>query len=508
MPDLILRMKPLSFTRSFRLLARNQYKIALRRMQLQQGWFVRIVIGVMMVYSAFILLTLGFFFDRFTEEVWPTLDPLTIVNRYLLAMFVSIFFVRFLFQKTPKVKVVPYLHLPIRRGALVAFFQSTSLLSIHNFYPLLFFIPFWLRYVQSSEVVSGHAMWLIAVFLLIASSHYTNLLLRAVLQRKAAIFYGLMTVFMVTAFIDETSGIGVQQRISEYVFSHILSGGLLEIGILFLTFVMMAPASTIQLSRTINNPESREEITRVTTFSIPESWGLTGQLVRLELLLMWRNRRPRHYLLVSLLFSTMYLVFMLGNGKAFNGYTMAALLGLFASGGFVLNYGQLMFGWDSEYYPALVTRNIPFKSLVKAKLIVLQGSCIVLFFTSLPLFIWFRPDLVPLHFAFLFYNAGITSVLVIELASRNSQAVDIGRSGGFFNYEGFSAKHWIWFIPTALPPVLFMLAMRSRPSLGLVSLATLGLISILMTDMWTRYFARGLQGRKHTMIEGFSKSAN
>jgi hypothetical protein len=100
---------------------------------LQQGWFVRIVIGVMMVYSAFILLTLGFFFDRFTEEVWPTLDPLTIVNRYLLAMFVSIFFVLFLFQKTPKVKVVPYLHLPIRWGALVAFFQSTSLLSIHNF---------------------------------------------------------------------------------------------------------------------------------------------------------------------------------------------------------------------------------------------------------------------------------------------------------------------------------------------------------------------------------------
>ena len=420
----------------------------------------------------------------------------------------SMFFVRFLFQKTPKLKIIPYLHLPIRRSALVAFFQASSLFSIHNFYPLLFFFPFWMRYVQGSQVADSDAVWLAAVVLLIVTSHFTNLLLRAVLQRKAGVFYTLMIIFMVTAFIDETSGIGLQQRLSEYLFTRILSGGFLEFSLLLLSFLMVATASTLQLTRSINNPEAREEITRVTTFSIPESWGIVGQLVRLELLLMWRNRRPRHYLLVSLLFSTMYLVFMLGNGKAFSGYTMAALLGLFASGGFALNYGQLMFGWDSEYYPALVTRNVPFRAMVKAKLIVLQGSCVVLFILSLPLFIWFRPEFVPLHFAFLFYNAGITTVLVMELASRNAQAVDIGKRGGFFNYEGFSAKHWIWFIPTALPPVLFMLAMQSRPGLALIGLATIGFVSILMTDMWTRYFAKGLQARKHTMIEGFSKGAN
>lgn len=497
-----------TFFGSFALLAKNQYKIALRRMQMQQGWFVRIVIGLMMVYSAFILLTLGFFFDRFSEELWPSLDPLTVVNRYLLAMFVSMFFVRFLFQKTPKLKIIPYLHLPIRRSSLVTFFQTSSLFSIHNFYPLLFFVPFWMIYVRESPMANNQNMWLAAVVLLIATSHFANLLLRAVLQRKAVVFYALMIVFMITAFVEETSGIGFQQRISEYLFTGILSGGFVEFSLLFSTFSLAAAASTIQLTRSINNPETREEITRVTTFEVPESWGLVGQLVRLELLLMWRNRRPRHYMLVSVLFSTMYLVFMLSSAKAFNGFTMAALLGLFASGGFALNYGQLMFGWDSEHYTALVTRNIPFRALVKAKMIVLQGSCVLLFVVSLPLFIWFRPEFVPLHFAFLFYNAGITTVLVMELASRNSQAVDIAKSGGFFNYEGFSAKHWLWFIPTALPPVLFMLAMHSRPGLGLMALATFGFISIMLTDVWTKYFAKGLQARKHTMIEGFSKGAN
>jgi hypothetical protein len=493
---------------TFALLARNQYRIALRRMQGQQGWFVRIVIGLMMVYSAFILLTLGFFFHRFSEEVWPNLDPVTVVNRYLLASFVSLFFLRFLFQKTPKIKIVPYLHLPVGRKTLVAFFQSASLLSIHNFYPLLFFVPFWLRYVRDSEAISGQSMWLLAVFLLIGASHYANLLLRAILQRKASMFYALMTLFMVTAFIDETSGVGVQQHFSAYLFSHMLSGNMLGITLLFSFFLLTAMASTMQLMRTLRNSESQVEPTRVTTFAIPEKWGMTGQLFRLELLLMWRNRRPRHYLLVSLLFSTMYLVFMMASGGLFDGYAYAGLLGLFASGGFVLNYGQLMFGWDSEHIQALATRNIPFRAMVKAKMIVLQASCVCLFLMSLPLFLWFRPDLVPLHFAFLFYNAGITTVLIMELASRNDQAIDIGKSGGFFNYEGFSAKHWLWFIPTALPPVLFMLTMHSRPGMALMILATIGFISILFTDGWTRYFAGGLQNRKHKMIEGFTKSAS
>jgi hypothetical protein len=222
---------------------------------------------------------------------------------------------------------------------------------------------------------------------------------------------------------------------------------------------------------------------------------------------MWRNRRPRHYLIISLLFSTMYLLLMMIPGGLSGSVAMGAMLGLFASGGFILNYGQLMFSWDSRHYPALLTRNIPYRSLVKAKLIVLQASCLVLFVVSMPIFVVFRPEYFPLHVAFLFYNAGITSVLIMDLAARNKVGVDIGRSGGFFNYEGFSAKHWIWFIPTALPPLLFMMVMREDQTLALIILASAGFVSILATDLWTRYFGRALRVRKHAMLEGFRNTS-
>ena len=42
-----------------------------------------------------------------------------------------------------------------------------------------------------------------------------------------------------------------------------------------------------------------------------------------------------------------------------------------------------------------------------------------------------------------------------------------------------------------------MMAMSDRAQLALIILATLGFVSVLLSDAWTRYFARGLTIRKH-----------
>ena len=68
-------------------------------------------------------------------------------------------------------------------------------------------------------------------------------------------------------------------------------------------------------------------------------------------------------------------------------------------------------------------------------------------------------------------------------------------------------RHWLWFIPTALPPVLFMQIMVEAPRTGLTVLATIGLMGLLTTRAWTRYFAAGLRSRKHAMLEGFAGRA-
>ncbi|MEQ9105316.1 MAG: DUF5687 family protein [Rhodothermales bacterium] len=499
----------LSGLAAFRLLARIQARVSLRAFQSRQSVFMWIVLTVLFTYSAFVLVVLGGYFDRFSELVDPGAMPMAVVNQYALAAFVSLFFIRFLFQKTPRMRVVPFLHLPISRGSLTTFFQLSSLGSIHNVYPLLFFVPFWNRFVRPEASLGGSLWWMAAILLLIVASHFANLFLRSSLRQRAGMFYGLMTLFIGTAFVDELMGAGLQRTLSEFLFADILRGGVQGMVLLGAFTLLCIVLSTRELMAGLR-PEPSVGTTgngKRLGLEIPDSWGLTGQLVRLELLLMWRNRRPRHYLIISLLFSTMYLLLMMVPGGLSGSVAMGAMLGLFASGGFILNYGQLMFSWDSRHYPALLSRNIPLRSLVKAKLIVLQASCLVLFVVSMPIFVVFRPEYFPLHVAFLFYNAGITSVLIMDLAARNTVGIDIGRSGGFFNYEGFSAKHWIWFIPTALPPLLFMMVMGDNQTLALIILASAGFVSILATDLWTRYFGRALRIRKHAMLDGFRNSA-
>lgn len=471
--------------------------------------FMWIVLGVMVAYATFTLFVLGFFFDRFSIILFPSEEPVLVVNKFLLAGFLSLFFIRFLFQKTPRMILSPYLHLPIKKRHLVAFFQASSLLTIHNIYPLLFFIPFWMRFVRPEHTVISSSLWLASILLLMGASHYGNLVLRSLLARRAAWFYPLMALLVVVAIVDETSGQGLTSTISAYMFAQILSEGALSFGLICGVFFILAAWSSIMLMRTLRKPlaSSSGATTKRTKFRVPARYGITGQLLHLEILLMWRNRRPRHYLFLSLMFSTMYLVVMMASERVYGGAIFDGLIGLFASGGLALNYGQLMFSWDSRHFDGILARNITFKQVVHAKLLLLQLSCLVLFVISLPLFLWFKPELLVVHFAFLFYNAGITTILVMELASRNLSPVDISQSGSFFNYEGFSAKHWLWFIPTALPPTLFMIAVQDNLIVGLVFLSSIGLVSLLATDMWTNYFANALTRRKYIMAEGFRKHA-
>lgn len=502
-------MSPIPGIDMYRLLVRNQWRTIRRTTKTPSSVFLWLVLGGMVLYAVFILLVLGFYFDRFSAILAPDENAVVLVNRYLIAIFLSLFFVRFLFQQTPRMKLAPYLHLPVRKRTLVTFFQLSSLLSVHNFYPLLFFGPFWFCFVRPEQAALSEGLWILAIFAMIVGSHFGNLVLRSVLRQRAALFYPLLVLLLTVSALDELMGYGMTATLSEHLFSQILSADFISITFLIGVPVVLAAWSSLLLNRTLREPTSGSSESPVHRggIRIPRIMGVTGQLLQLEILLMWRNRRPRHYLILSLVFSTMYLVIMMATENVYESVMFDGLIGLFASGGFVLNYGQLMFSWDSTHFDGLLARNVTFRQMVRAKLILLQASCLVLFVISLPLFFWLKPELISVHFAFLLYNAGVTSVLVMDLATRNSDRVDIAQSGSFFNYEGFSSKHWLWFIPTALPPTLFMIAVRDHLFWGLVGLATVGFISLLVTDLWTSYFSRALVLRKYKLAQGFRKHA-
>ncbi len=490
------------------LLTRNQWRVFIRTLQARQRPWIWGLLGFFSLYIAFILTTFGFYFDRFLPFFAPGQTPIAVVNANIVPVLASLFGVRFLIQKTPNLKLKPYRHLPIRENTLVGFFQATSLLSLHNVFPLLFFVPFWFRFVlPNAPTLVGAWSWLGGVLLLIAASNYGTLLVRSLMTHRTPTFLAFLAGTLVLSAFDQWSGLQLTNHASTALFNGLLLNKATVALLLLLVAGWCYLASTFNLRSSLRSePVSTR---RLAATAIPWHWaeriGPLGQMIALEGKMMLRNRRPQHYALIALLFSTVYLIFLLANPNVYGGPLLGAIIGLFASGGFVLNYGQLMFAWESTHFDALLTRPLTLRRYLQAKLVLLQASCLLFFFVSLPFFLWLAPHLLGLHVAFLFYNAGITCLLVLVLAVRNRRRINVDRSGGFFNYEGFSMMHWLWFIPTTLPPIILLLIFFKDPALAWWSLGGMGFISLLAFPIWSALFTNQLVRRRYDMAEGFRR---
>ena len=493
----------------YRTLLRHQWKRLTRRTSPSSRWIKILAMTVVGAYFTFVLVALGLFAEYFVFEVQPGTTAVPFVNAHLLKILVAMFSLRFFLQRTPRVQIRPYLHLPIHRRRLIRFFQAFSLLSVHNIYPLLFFVPFWVEHLVGPPYSFwASTSWLVGVGLMIVLSHYLNTLLRALLNQSATRFFVVIAAPAVLIALDGLLGLGLLDAASRFLFDRLLAGDVLVLtGLLAVTALVYRRSGALLMRRLQRGVATTEEpLLRGQALSFDAAQGQVRNLIVLELKMMWRNKRPRQFLLLSVVFSMTYLAFLLLDGSFKDG-PLGAVVGMFASGFFALNYGQLMFSWESTYFDGLLARAIPPHKLVLAKLFLLQGSCFVLFSLTLPLFLWLAPEVVLLHAAFLFYNAGVTSILMLALAVRNRKRVDVS-DGSFFNYEGFSALHWLWFIPTLLPPAIVLTLFEDRPLIALGLIGGVGTLSFVLNRAWTALFTRQLVRRKYLMAAGFRNHAH
>ena len=486
-------------------LARNQWKSFIRSFQGKRLWLVGLGLVPVVLYVVLVLVVLGFFFDKLVRVPRGPLGAQGVLNSHLLTLLFGMLVLRFFFQRPPRMDIQAYLHLPIKRRHLVQYFQGASLLSLHNIYPWFFIMPFWARYVVDGAFGLGAALtWLLALFLALSLSHYINTLLRVIVDRYAKLFLASVALLIGFQLLDQALGAYLVNRASSLFFDPVARGDLWPVLLLatltLAAFVVSSRALThnLRTERGISTQQRQRALPGALTFGRSP----IRNLIVMELLMMWRNQRTKQYVLISVGVSTAYTVLLLSDYSAIFGSLTQAAVGLFASGVFALNYGQLMFAWESRYFDGLLGRHIELQHMVLAKFMVLMGSCLALFIISLPLFFWLAPNLLMLHVAFLFYNAGLTSMLMLALSVFNNRRVNAAE-GSFFNYQGFSILHWFWIFPTILPPALLLFFMETNTDTALSLIASFGLISMLLAWPWSMLLARFLARRKYRMAAGF-----
>lgn len=486
------------------LLLRNQWRHAWRSARRRHHPALLVFLAVVALSGAFLLTQLGFFFREVVRAVEPGRDAVAFLNGHLATLFLSLFVLRFFVQGASRMKVRPYLHLPVRRAHLVLFFQVTSLASVHNVAPLCFLVPFWWRHLAHGPYppVAARA-WLAGVVLLILLSHYGNVLLRALLSRSREGMFVALGVLTGLVMLDLLVGAVVLSHVSAFVFGTLLAQRPWMVGLLAVLVGVVFAGGTLQLVgrlRDPGHPAHRSDKARAVPF-VPAA-GPVVNLLLLECKLVWRCERPKLLLLFSIVFGLIYVAGPLVGADVYGRSFIQAFVGLFASGIFVMNYGPLMFAWESAFFDGVLTRPVRFRHLVLAKLVMLQASCVAFFLVTLPLFAILAPGLLALHVAFLLYNVGVTTPLVMLLAVGNRRRITLSNVS-FFNFEGFSAMHWLWLLPTAVPPALVLIVFEDRLKAALLLLAALGLLGAAQTGWWSRFFAGHLAVLRHAMARGF-----
>lgn len=456
------------------------------------------------VYFGLVLLATGLLYPRLARDMGHS--PLSLLHANLLTGFLGLLLARFILQRLPQLRLQPYLHLPISRRKVVYFVQAISLLSLFNTLPFLFLIPVFLKLVLPEYGAWGASAWMAGTVLLVALTHYVNVWLRTLFGRDMRRFLVAVGTLALFVLADQLMDWQSLQRGSAALSAFLLSGQaetLTALAALALATGGTAVLSSQRLRRALGTTDRSRRSPLIhlrTDFDGRRAPALN--LALLELSLMLRTKRPRQVLLINGLLAIAYVPLFLSDPSTDVSAEpiIGAIAGLFATGVLAAGYGQLLFSWDSAHLDGLLARLPSLRSLVAAKLLVLQGLCLLTFLGVMPFFLWMRPGLLPLVLSFLLYSMGLASPFVLLIALWNKAPVALSK-GSFLNYEGFTALHFVSALPLFAPPIAVMMFFDYPKALLLLTGA--GLLGVAIFPAWCTLFARLLRHRKHVMAAGF-----
>ena len=99
-------------------------------------------------------------------------------------------------------------------------------------------------------------------------------------------------------------------------------------------------------------------------------------------------------------------------------------VGVFMSGGMMINYANYAFGWESKYFDIILTSSIDFKKYVTVKLILAVLVCTFCFVLTIP-YIFFGIKIFYINLATYLYNIGILSFLLLYMATYNKKRMNL-----------------------------------------------------------------------------------
>lgn len=483
---------------------RHQWKQWARSSMWQKSLVANIFIAILFAMMLSYIVLLGFVIDNALESSFPDEEPVGLFNSFILYIFISGLFIRYILQSLPTLNIESYIHLPIKRNTLVNFVIFKSVVNIFNATPLLFYIPVALNLVVPYKGPEAGFSWLAAVILMVLGNNFLVTYFKRQLASKAWISGIIALAIALIVLLDYFSIWSI--RDASRAFFGLMTSSAIYLTIPF-AWVLLTWSMNFNFLRSRLYPEkvNSKKAIRVDRFTGAryfESLGLVGEIMTLEIKLWMRHKRTKSMIYMLPLF-VLYGFFFYPNPVYNETWGFLIFVGIFMSGGMMLNYLNYAFGYESNYFDTILTKEIDMKKYLRAKLMIgwiISGFCFVI---TIP-YVFFSFDILLINTATFVFNIGAASYVLLYMATYNKRRMDLSK-GSTFNYQGMGAMNWLAILPAFLMPVIIYAPFGIFGSryLGLAAIAALGIIGLLLNRTILNGIYKNLSERKYAMAEGF-----
>ncbi|NQV03429.1 MAG: hypothetical protein HQ542_12335 [Bacteroidia bacterium] len=481
-----------------------EWKSAKRSSIWQKNLALNLVIGFFLFLALLYLLLIGVFIGEILQKVYPGEDPVIIFNGFLIFYFFIDLFIRFMMQSLPAISLESFLHLPIRRSSIIHYMVGRTILNFFNLMPLFIFIPVLFTLIVPEAGSLQALYWLVSLLLLILGNTFLATYIKRMFGTKPLFVLALVLIIGALFTMDKT-GVFSFSQLSSQAFGTIILHPLY----LFIPLVWMIAMYSLhyQFLKAHLYPEEvmikkHREVHSSAGGKLLRSFGVTGTIIMLEMKLYWRHKRTRTMIYMLPLFLGYGLFFYFQPEYREQDF-MVLFIGVFMTGGMMLNYTNYAFGYESNYFDALLTKNIDFQQYIWVKFLIAISISTICWVLTIP-YLFFGSHILFVNTAMFLYNIGILSYILLYFAKFNKKRMDLSK-GAAFNYQGIGAMNWLAIIPAFLLPVLIQIPFKQLgiPNIGLVVVACIGIFGLIMHKPLLKLIQTNLSSRKYIMASAF-----
>lgn len=492
----------------FKRLISLEWKSFFRSASMGKSLGLKILMVLLGIYFAVIFLLFGIGLYPLVDNYFPGEVPLMVVNRFVLVWLLLELSYRFFLQTLPVLDIKTLLILPVKKDKVIDFVLFKSLYSFFNFLPLFIIIPFGIFNLYKDQFPFGIILaWIIAMAGLTFSVNFANFIIKKRFTENLKALIPIVLLILIFVILDLSGifeiSVWFGKALNQIIYYPWLACIPVFIFLLLFLWNRMNLRGKFYLDASLKE-QAKDVNTR--EFLWTRRFGDLAPYLQQDLKLIWRNKRPKTSIYISLLFLGYGLIFYTQDTYHETMPWFFVFAGIFITGIFMINFGQFIPAWDSNYFPMIMAQNIPMTKYLSAKAGLISFSVIVLAVLATP-YLYFGWRIFFLNLVCAVYNIGVNIPILLYAGSFNRKRIDLDKSP-FMNYQGTGAAQWLVGIPLMVLPVFLSWIFYKFISFesGMVVLLGMGIIGLALRNSFIRSIALVYKRNKYAMIEGFKQT--